>query len=99
VFDDPAVGAAAGQVRVRNRGSLLTRLQALEYALMNGIPRLAQSNFAHVMIAPGPVAMFQRSVLREIWSGGALRNPKTAGRPRNMWPGRGNTTPLPRIAM
>jgi len=68
VFDDPAVGAAAGQVRVRNRGSLLTRLQALEYALMNGIPRLAQSNFAHVMIAPGPVAMFQRSVLREIWS-------------------------------
>jgi biofilm PGA synthesis N-glycosyltransferase PgaC len=73
VFQDPGVGAAAGQVRVRNRGSLLTRLQALEYVLMNGIPRLAQSNFAHVLIAPGPVAMFQRSVLREIWSrwGGA----------------------------
>ena len=68
VFQDSKVGAAAGQVRVRNRGSTLTRLQALEYALMNGIPRLAQSNFAHVLIAPGPVAMFQRSVLREIWS-------------------------------
>jgi poly-beta-1,6-N-acetyl-D-glucosamine synthase len=67
VFHDPTVGAAAGQVRVRNRDSMLTRLQALEYALMNGIPRLAQSNFAHVLIAPGPVAMFQRSVLREIW--------------------------------
>ncbi len=67
-LQDPETGAAAGQVRVRNRASTLTRLQALEYALMNGIPRLAQSNFAHVLIAPGPVAMFQRSVLQEIWS-------------------------------
>jgi cellulose synthase/poly-beta-1,6-N-acetylglucosamine synthase-like glycosyltransferase len=68
LFQNPEIGAAAGQVRVRNRDSILTRLQALEYALMNGIPRLAQSNFAHVLIAPGPVAMFRRSVLREIWS-------------------------------
>ncbi len=66
-FADQRVGAAGGQVRVRNRGSTLTRLQALEYALMNGIPRLAQSNFAHVLIAPGPVAMFRRSVLQDIW--------------------------------
>lgn len=67
VLEDPAIGAVGGQVRVRNRGSLLTRLQALEYALMNGMPRLAQSNFAHVLIAPGPVAMFRRSVLQDIW--------------------------------
>ena len=66
-LDDPTVGAAAGQVRVRNRVSTLTRLQALEYCLMNGVPRLAQSNFAHVLIAPGPVAMFRRAVLDEIW--------------------------------
>lgn len=81
VFQDPQVGAAAGQVRVRNRGSLITRLQALEYALMNGIPRLAQSNFAHVLIAPGPVAMFQRSVLREIWSRWGAKS--EAGRPNS----------------
>jgi cellulose synthase/poly-beta-1,6-N-acetylglucosamine synthase-like glycosyltransferase len=67
VLRDGKVAAAAGQVRVRNRRSMLTRLQALEYALMNGIPRLAQSNFAHVLIAPGPVAMFRRSVLLDIW--------------------------------
>ena len=66
-FQDPDVGAVAGQVRVRNRGLLVTRLQALEYALMNGMPRLAQSNFGHVLIAPGPVAMFHRTVLSEIW--------------------------------
>ncbi len=67
VLRDGKVAAAAGQVRVRNRRSMLTRLQALEYALMNGIPRLAQSNFSHVLIAPGPVAMFRRSVLLDIW--------------------------------
>jgi poly-beta-1,6-N-acetyl-D-glucosamine synthase len=67
-LQDPDVGAVAGQVRVRNRDSVITRLQAFEYALLNGIPRLAQSNFAHVLIAPGPVAMFQRSALDEIWS-------------------------------
>ena len=74
-LDDPTVGAAAGQVRVRNRVSTLTRLQARESCLMNGVPRLAQSNFAHVLIAPGPVAMFRRSVLDEIWRrwGGAVQ--------------------------
>jgi cellulose synthase/poly-beta-1,6-N-acetylglucosamine synthase-like glycosyltransferase len=68
LFQDATVGAAAGQVRVRNRSSTLTRLQALEYTLMNGVPRLAQSNFGHVLIAPGPVAMFRRTVLHEIWA-------------------------------
>jgi glycosyltransferase involved in cell wall biosynthesis len=66
-FENPTVGVAAGQVRVRNRRSLTAKLQALEYGLMNGMPRLAQSNFAYVLIAPGPVAMFRRTVLDEIW--------------------------------
>src|SRR5262245_17456178 len=66
-FQDRHVGAVAGQVRVRNRGTLVSKLQALEYALMNGMPRLAQSNFAQVLIAPGPIALFRRSVLHEIW--------------------------------
>jgi poly-beta-1,6-N-acetyl-D-glucosamine synthase len=67
LFEDPRVGAVAGQVRVRNRGTLVSKLQALEYALMNGMPRLAQSNFAQVLIAPGPIAVFRRSLLEEIW--------------------------------
>ncbi|CAK0739399.1 poly-beta-1,6-N-acetyl-D-glucosamine synthase [Gammaproteobacteria bacterium] len=67
VLGDPSVGAVSGQVRVRNRGTLLGRMQALEYAMMNGMPRLSQSCFSHVLIAPGPVAMFRRAILDDIW--------------------------------
>ena len=34
---------------------------------MNGMPRLAQSNFAQVLIAPGPIALFRRDLLDAIW--------------------------------
>jgi cellulose synthase/poly-beta-1,6-N-acetylglucosamine synthase-like glycosyltransferase len=43
LLEDSEVGIVAGQVRVRNRSTLVSKLQALEYALMNGMPRLAQS--------------------------------------------------------
>jgi biofilm PGA synthesis N-glycosyltransferase PgaC len=79
LFEDPRVGVAAGQVRVRNRGTLVSKLQALEYTLMNGMPRLAQSNFAQVLIAPGPIALFRHQVLSEIWQRWGTATP--AGRP------------------
>jgi cellulose synthase/poly-beta-1,6-N-acetylglucosamine synthase-like glycosyltransferase len=66
-FSDPTVGACAGQVDVRNKVNLVTRLQALEYMLMNGIARQAQSALGTVLVAPGPLAMFRRSVLGEVW--------------------------------
>ncbi len=65
-FDDPSVGGCAGQVRVRNAGSLITLLQGLEYVVMNALYRRAQSWFASVVVAPGPIAMFRRSVLEEV---------------------------------
>jgi cellulose synthase/poly-beta-1,6-N-acetylglucosamine synthase-like glycosyltransferase len=45
---------------------------------MNGMPRLAQSNFAQVLIAPGPIALFRRSVLHEIWNRWGIRGPAAA---------------------
>ncbi|MDP6419371.1 MAG: glycosyltransferase family 2 protein [Candidatus Krumholzibacteria bacterium] len=66
-FADPELGGVAGQVRVRNRGNMITRLQALEYTMMNGMPRMAQSFFASVLISPGPVSMFRRSALNDVW--------------------------------
>lgn len=65
-FGDPEVGCCCGQVSVRNRGALLTRLQALEYVLMNGLLRRVQSYFGTVLVAPGPLSAFRRSTLEEI---------------------------------
>lgn len=64
---DPEVAAIAGQMRVRNRDRLLTRLQGLEYLIGNGTIRAAQALFGTVLIVPGSIGMFRRSVLEEVW--------------------------------
>lgn len=56
-------GICSGQVSIANRVNLLTRLQALEYVLMNGTARMFQSYFRSVLIAPGPIALFSREAL------------------------------------
>ncbi|MFH1922329.1 MAG: glycosyltransferase [Planctomycetota bacterium] len=64
---DPGIAAIAGQMRVRNRKSLITRLQGLEYLMANGAVRMGQGLFGTVLIVPGPIGMFRRSVLEEVW--------------------------------
>jgi cellulose synthase/poly-beta-1,6-N-acetylglucosamine synthase-like glycosyltransferase len=85
LLDDSEVGVVAGQVRVRNRSTLVSKLQALEYALMNGMPRLAQSNFSQVLIAPGPIAMFRRDILLEIWRRWGSRTESAPGAVAGPW--------------
>ncbi|MGB1656653.1 MAG: glycosyltransferase family 2 protein [Longimicrobiales bacterium] len=65
-FSDPAVGAVAGNVKVENRGRILTRLQALEYIEGLNMPRRAQGFISAVNIVPGPVGLFRREALEEI---------------------------------
>jgi cellulose synthase/poly-beta-1,6-N-acetylglucosamine synthase-like glycosyltransferase len=65
-FADPSVGAVAGNVKVENRGRIITRLQALEYIEGLNLPRRAQGFVAAVNIGPGPVGMFRREALEEI---------------------------------
>ena len=65
-FVDPSVGAVAGNVKVENRGKLLTSLQALEYIEGLNMPRRAQGFVAAVNIVPGPVGMFRREALEEV---------------------------------
>ena len=67
-FDDPKLGGCCGRVVVRNCNSLITRLQQLEYMMLNGVLRQAQSAFGMVLVAPGPISMFRRRVLQEVWS-------------------------------
>jgi cellulose synthase/poly-beta-1,6-N-acetylglucosamine synthase-like glycosyltransferase len=65
-FRDPTVGAVAGNVKVENRNSLLTWLQALEYVEGLNMPRRAQGFVAAVNIVPGPVGVFRREALEEV---------------------------------
>ena len=64
---DPSVSAVAGQVRVRNRENLVTRLQGLEYVISNGLIRAAQSLWGAVLVVPGPIGLFRRSALEAVY--------------------------------
>ena len=64
-FDNPNVGAVAGNVKVLNRDNLWTKLQALEYVEGLAMARKAQSFMRAVNIIPGPLGMFRKSVLQQ----------------------------------
>jgi len=66
-MDDPRIAGMAGQMRVRNRNNLITRLQGLEYLMANGAVRTGQGLFGTVLIVPGPIGMFRRSAMEEVW--------------------------------
>lgn len=65
-MEDESVGAVAGNVKVENRGKLITMLQALEYIEGLNMPRRAQGFIAAVNIVPGPVGLFRREALEEV---------------------------------
>jgi len=72
---DPRIDAVAGQIRVRNRVSLLTRLQGLEYVMASGALRLAQSHSGCVLVVPGPLGLYRRSAMEEVfmhWGTGGI---------------------------
>ena len=64
-FDDPRVGAVAGNVKVLNRENLWTKVQALEYVEGLAMARKAQSFMRAVNIIPGPLGMFRKTVLQQ----------------------------------
>lgn len=64
-FQNPRVGAVAGNVKVLNRENVLTNIQALEYVEGLAMARKAQSYFRAVNIIPGPLGMFRKSVLQQ----------------------------------
>ncbi len=62
-FQDPEVSAVSGNVLVRNRVNLLTKLQAIEYILSFNFARRALDVFGAVMIISGSFGGFRREVL------------------------------------
>ncbi len=63
-FADPGVGAVAGNVRVGNRGRILTRLQALEYTVAQNIDRRAMELFNSMMVVPGAIGAWRADAVR-----------------------------------
>ncbi len=62
-FQDPEVSAVSGNVLVRNKVNLLTKLQAIEYILSFNFARRALDIFGAVMIVSGSFGGFRREVL------------------------------------
>lgn len=63
-FIDPSIGAVAGNVKVLNRGHIVTDLQALEYIEGLNLSRFAQGMVKMVNIIPGPIGIFRKKALR-----------------------------------
>jgi len=62
-FENPAIGAVAGNVKVLNRNKFITDLQALEYIEGLNMARSAQSYIRLVNIIPGPIGLFRRKAI------------------------------------
>ena len=65
-FVDERVGAVAGNVKVVNRDTLWTRLQALEYIEGLNMARRAQGFLRSVNVIPGPIGIFRRRMLLDV---------------------------------
>ncbi len=62
-FVDPRLGAVAGNVKVLNRDTIWTKLQALEYVEGLNMVRAAQSSAKLVNIIPGPFGLFRKQAI------------------------------------
>lgn len=62
-FDDPNVGAVAGNALVGNRTNIITRWQALEYVTAQNLERRALAVLGCVTVVPGAVGAWRREAL------------------------------------
>ncbi len=64
-FQNPKVGAVAGNVRVGNINNLLTRWQALEYITSQNFDRRAYDLMNCITVVPGAVGAWRRTALEQ----------------------------------
>jgi cellulose synthase/poly-beta-1,6-N-acetylglucosamine synthase-like glycosyltransferase len=65
-FDDPKVGAVAGNAKVGNRINMITRWQALEYIVAQNLERRALSALDTLTVVPGAVGAWRRDALAKL---------------------------------
>lgn len=66
-IDSPEVSGVSGQITVRNRRCIITCLQAYEYVVANGGLRTAQSLLGMVLVVPGPIGLYRRKALEDVF--------------------------------
>ena len=64
-FEDPAIGAVAGNAKVGNRVNLWTRWQALEYITSQNFERRALDLFNVVTVVPGAIGAWRTSAVKQ----------------------------------
>ena len=65
-FDDPALGAVAGNAKVGNRVNLVTRWQALEYITAQNLERRALARLNAMTVVPGAVGAWRLAAIRSV---------------------------------
>jgi biofilm PGA synthesis N-glycosyltransferase PgaC len=67
---DPGLGAVTGNPRIRNRTTLLGRVQVGEFAAIIGLIKRAQATLGGLFTVSGVIADFRRSALQDVgfWS-------------------------------
>lgn len=63
---DPGLAAVAGNPRIRNRSTLLGRLQVGEFAMIVGLLKRAQSQLGVLFCVPGVIGCFRRAALQSV---------------------------------
>ncbi len=65
-FDDPKLGAVAGNAKVGNRVNLVTRWQALEYITAQNLERRALARLNAMTVVPGAVGAWRLEAIRSV---------------------------------
>ena len=65
-FDDPTLGAVAGNAKVGNRVNLITKWQALEYITAQNLERRALARLNAITVVPGAVGAWRLAAIRSV---------------------------------
>ena len=65
-FIDPSIGAVAGNVKVGNRGGLVTGWQSIEYVTSQNIDRRALARLNAITVVPGAIGAWRREALQGV---------------------------------
>ncbi len=68
--DHPKVGAVTGNPRIRNRSTLLGKIQVGEFSAIVGMIKRAQRTYGRIFTISGVIAAFRKSALHDVgyWS-------------------------------